>query len=166
MAGSSSSSGKGVGRGIRKGAAIVWEGSLGPDSFDEPLYEFPIERKRDFTRERPLRSYDNQNEDWPKCRHGEDCVVQVYNDDDGGGRRFFRCPRGWVFVFSFMFPKKNLLSVCTRLLFKIVLIFLVICFLFRIQVTQRTVASPDGSIPLLFFPIDNISCTCKVVSST
>ena len=96
-----SSSGKGFGggrgKGVRKGPSIVWEGSLGPDSFEEPIEEFPLERKSDFTRERPLRSYDKRIEDWPKCRHGLDCVVQMYNDCDGGGRRFFRCPRGFVF---------------------------------------------------------------------
>ena len=65
----------------------MWEGSLGPDSFEEPIDEFPLERKSDFTRERPFRSYDKRIEDWPKCRHGLDCVVQMYNDCDGGGLR-------------------------------------------------------------------------------
>ena len=39
------SSGKGFGggrgKGVRKGPPIVWEGSLGPDSFEEPIEEFP-----------------------------------------------------------------------------------------------------------------------------
>ena len=82
---------------MREGPPIVWEGSPDPDSFEEPIEEFPLERKSDFTRERPLRSYDKRIEDWPKCRHGLDCVVQMYNDCDGGGRRFFRYPRGFVF---------------------------------------------------------------------
>jgi hypothetical protein len=56
-----------------KGTPIVWEGSLGPEDFDEPVYHFLVETKRDFTEECPLRGYDNRKEDWPKCRHGEDC---------------------------------------------------------------------------------------------
>jgi hypothetical protein len=44
---------------VRKGPPIVWEGSLGPDSFEEPIEQFSLESKSDFTRERPLRSYDN-----------------------------------------------------------------------------------------------------------
>jgi hypothetical protein len=30
----------------------------------------------------------------------QDCVVQMYNDCDDGGRRFFKCPRGFVFSFN------------------------------------------------------------------
>jgi hypothetical protein len=78
----------------------VWEGSLDPDSFEEPIEQFSLESKSDFTRERPLRSYDNRTEDWPKYCHGEDCVVQMYNNYDGGDRRFFRCPQGFVFPFN------------------------------------------------------------------
>ena len=48
---------------MRKGPSIVWEGSLGLDSFEEPIEEFPLERKSDFTHERPLRSYDKRIED-------------------------------------------------------------------------------------------------------
>jgi hypothetical protein len=43
-------------KGVRKGPPIVWEGSLGPDFFEEPIEQFPLESKTDFTRERPLRS--------------------------------------------------------------------------------------------------------------
>jgi hypothetical protein len=93
---------------VRKGPLIVWEDSLGPYSFEEPIEQFPLESKSDFTRERPLKSYDNRTEDWPKCRHGEDCVVQMYNDFDGGGRRFFRCPRGFVFPFNSHFSYLHL----------------------------------------------------------
>ena len=74
-----SSRGKGFrsgrGRGAAKGTPIVWEGSLGPDFFEEPEYQFPPESKSDFTKECPLRGYDNRKEDWPKCMHGEDCLV-------------------------------------------------------------------------------------------
>jgi hypothetical protein len=28
---------------VRKGPLIVWEGSLGPDSFEEPIEQFPLE---------------------------------------------------------------------------------------------------------------------------
>jgi hypothetical protein len=46
-----------------KGTPIVWEGSLGPEDFDEPVYHFLVETKRDFTKECPLRGYDNRKED-------------------------------------------------------------------------------------------------------
>ena len=111
MSGGGSSSGKCVGKGRGKGGSkgppILWDGSLGPDFFDEPLDEFPLESKSDFTNEAPLRGYDNRKEDWPKCHHGQDCLVQMCNDAEGGGRRFFRCPRGWVFVMNYL-----LLQIC------------------------------------------------------
>ena len=68
----------GSSKGRRKGkeTTIVWEGSLGPDLFEEALYErFPVESKSDFTKEAPLRGYDGRKEEWPKCMHGEDCLV-------------------------------------------------------------------------------------------
>lgn len=95
-----SSSGKGFGfgsgKGGKKGGPITWEGSLGPDEFEEPVYEFPVESKSDFNRERPLRGYDSRKEEWPKCMHGEECVVQMMADGVDGGRRFFKCPYAWV----------------------------------------------------------------------
>jgi hypothetical protein len=94
------SRGKGKGEGM-KGTPIVWEGSLGPDEFDEPVYHFPVESKSDFTKECPLRGYDNRKEVWPKCMHGEDCLVQMFTEGLDGGRRFFKCPRAWVIVFKF-----------------------------------------------------------------
>ena len=49
----------------------MWEGSLGPDFFEEALYErFPVESKSYFTKEAPLRGYDERKEEWPKCMHG------------------------------------------------------------------------------------------------
>ena len=59
----------------RKGPPVVWEGSIGPEFFLEAVYEFPVESKSDFTKETPLRGYDNRREDWPKCIYGEDCLV-------------------------------------------------------------------------------------------
>ena len=55
----------GSGRGKRgtKGTPIVWKGSLGPDFFEELVYQFPTESKSDFTKECPLRGYDNRKED-------------------------------------------------------------------------------------------------------
>jgi hypothetical protein len=65
-----------------KGTLIVWKGSLGPDFFEEPVYQFSPENKSDFTKECPLRGYDNRKEDWPKCMHGEDCLsVDVHRGD-------------------------------------------------------------------------------------
>jgi hypothetical protein len=83
-----------------KGTLIVWEGSLGPEDFDEPVYHFPVETKRDFTKECPLLGYDNRKEDWPKYRHGEDCLVQMFMEGLDGGRRFFKCPRAEVIDFK------------------------------------------------------------------
>jgi hypothetical protein len=60
---SGSSSSRGRGKRVRKGHPIMWEGSLGPDSFEEPIEQFLLESKSDFTHERPLRSYDNCTED-------------------------------------------------------------------------------------------------------
>ena len=52
------------GRGKGKGTTIMWEGSLGPDFFEEALYEkFPVESKSDFTKEAPLRGYDERKEE-------------------------------------------------------------------------------------------------------
>jgi hypothetical protein len=78
--------GTGKGKGGRKGPPIVWEGSLGLDSFSEAVYEFQVESKSAFTKDAPLRGYDNRNEDWPKCMHGEDCLVQMCTEGVDGGR--------------------------------------------------------------------------------
>ena len=50
-----------------KGPPVLSEGSLGPDFFGEALFEFPVQSKSDFTKDNPLRSYDNRREAWPKC---------------------------------------------------------------------------------------------------
>jgi hypothetical protein len=76
----------------------VWEGSRGPDFFQEVVYEFPVESKSDFTNETPLRGYDNRKEDWPNCMHGEDCLVQMCTKRMDGGRRFFKLPRAWIII--------------------------------------------------------------------
>ena len=47
--------GFGKGKGGRKGDSIIWEGPLGPDSFPEPVFEFPPQHKSEFTNETPLR---------------------------------------------------------------------------------------------------------------
>ena len=59
------------------------------------------ESKSDFTKECPLRGYDNRKEDWPKCMHGEDCLVQMFTEGIDGGRRFFKCPQAWVIAITF-----------------------------------------------------------------
>ena len=80
----------------------MWEGSLGPDFFKEALYErFSVESKSDFTKETPLRGYNERKEDWPKCMHGEDCLVQMFTEGIDGGRCFFKCPRAWVIAITF-----------------------------------------------------------------
>jgi hypothetical protein len=98
--GSSSEKGFGTGRGKggRKGPPIVWEGSVCPESYSEAMHEFPVERKGEFTKEKPLREYGDRKEDWPKCRHGEDCLVQMCVEGTNGGRCLFECSRVWVTV--------------------------------------------------------------------
>jgi hypothetical protein len=92
-----SSRGKGKGKAAMKGNPFLWEGPLGPKDFEEAIYDrFPLESKHDFTKEAPLRAYDDRKEEWPKCMHGEDCLVQMYTEGIDGGRRFFKCPRAWV----------------------------------------------------------------------
>ena len=57
------SRGSSRGRGKGKGTTIRWEGPLGLDFFEEALYErFPVESKSDFTKEAPLRGYDERKE--------------------------------------------------------------------------------------------------------
>ena len=59
-------------RGYERDYRFVWEGSVGPEIYPEPLYEFPVQSKSDFSTTKPLRGYDNRKEDWPKCMHGEE----------------------------------------------------------------------------------------------
>ena len=86
----------------RKEDSIIWDGPLGPDSFPEPVFEFPPQHKSEFSNETPLRRYDDHREPWPKCRHGKDCLVQMCTDGMDGGRRFFKCPHAWVILGSFI----------------------------------------------------------------
>ena len=98
------SGGSSRGRGKGKGTTIVWEGSLGLDFFEEALYErFPVESKSDFTKEAPLRGYDERKEEWPKCIHGEDYLVQMFTEGIDGGRCFFKYPRAWVIAITIYF---------------------------------------------------------------
>ena len=90
--GSPSGKDSGRGKGARKGPPIVWLGSIGPEDFPEAVYEFPVESRSDFSKDSPLRGYDNRIEDWPKCMHGEDCLVQMLTEGTDGGRRFFKFP--------------------------------------------------------------------------
>ena len=102
MASGGSSSGKGFGlgrgKGARKGPPIVWPSSIGHEDFLEAVYEFPVESRGDFTKDSALRGYDNRRKDWPKCMHGEDCLMQMCTKGTDGGRRFFKCPRAWVIL--------------------------------------------------------------------
>jgi hypothetical protein len=99
----SGGSSRGKGKEGTKGTPIVWEGSLDPEDFDESVYHFPIETKRDFTKQCPLRGYDNRKEDWPKCRHDKDCLVQMFMEGLDRGRRFFKCPRVEVIGFKILY---------------------------------------------------------------
>ena len=46
-----------------EGNSIVWEGSLGPNFFEEPVYQFPPESMSEFTKKCCLRGYNNRKED-------------------------------------------------------------------------------------------------------
>ena len=124
-----SSSGKGFGRGSgkggRKGPPIVWEDgpTVGPEFFGEAVYEFPVECKFDFTKDNPLRGYDNRREEWPKCLHGEDCVVQMMTKGMDGGRRFFRCLRAWVLAITLCVHNTFVLSSIINTSFFFTLVF-------------------------------------------
>ena len=105
MSSGGSSRGKSVGigrgKGGRKGPPIVWDGPLGPEFFFlEVVYEFPVESKSDFSNDSPLRWYNPCKEDWPRCMHGEDCLVQMCTKGTDGGRRFFKCRQAWVILMT------------------------------------------------------------------
>ncbi|WVZ74513.1 hypothetical protein U9M48_022685, partial [Paspalum notatum var. saurae] len=89
--------GRGRGRGRRGNPPhhFVWEGSFGPEEYEPPLEQFPLEGIHTFVGARRLRPYDDRRDEWPKCAHGEHCVVQVFDSWIDGGRRFYRCPNGY-----------------------------------------------------------------------
>jgi hypothetical protein len=103
---SSSGRGKGVAKGNPnpwKGDHNAWDGSLGPEDFSEAVERFPEQSKGDFSREAPLKNYEKWREPWPKYRHGEDCLVQMFTDGGSdGGRRFFKCPRAIVISSTYL----------------------------------------------------------------
>ena len=66
--------------------------------FSKEVYEFLVESNSDFTKEAPLREYDNRKENWPKCMHGEDCLVHMRAEGMDGGRCFIKCLRAWVIL--------------------------------------------------------------------
>ena len=94
--------GRGGGRGGRRGRGrghletITWPGSFGPEEYEPPVYEFPLEERQDFAPPRRLREYDDRDDVWPQCHHKQPCVIQMYDDWKDAGRRFFRCPNGMV----------------------------------------------------------------------
>ena len=160
MSGGSSSAkgfGHGSGKGGRKGPPIVWEDrpTVGPEFFGEAVYEFPVECKFDFIKDNPLRGYDNRREEWPKCSHGEDCVVQMMTDGTDGGRLFFRCPRAWVLA----------ITLCVHNTFVMSSIINTSFFCFSLPRLRKAASSLDGSILFLFIRIRSTSTTCRIVSS-
>ena len=99
-----SSSGKCFGRGKEEGRVLplCGRGLLVQTSLGR-LYmssHFPVENKSNFCKDNPLRGYDNRKEEWPKCLHSEDCIVQMMTEGTDGGRRFFKFPRAWVLAIT------------------------------------------------------------------
>jgi hypothetical protein len=68
-----SSRGKGKGKAGTKGTPFLWEGSLGPEDFKEALYDrFTLKSKYDFTKEAPLRGYDDRKKSGQNT-----CMVRI-----------------------------------------------------------------------------------------
>jgi hypothetical protein len=73
-----------------------WSGDehdFGPQLWHQqsPYFEanFPLKGKNDFSLMREVRSYTpKQTVLWPRCSHGEFCVMQVYEGWNNFGRRF------------------------------------------------------------------------------
>jgi hypothetical protein len=54
---------------------------------------------------RDVRKYTpNQTVNWPRCAHGEFCVMQIYQGWDNFGRRFWHCSRAWVGKLHDLYP--------------------------------------------------------------
>ena len=148
------SGGSSSGKGLRKGLPIVWEGPVGPEIYPELVFEFSVQSKSEFTITKPLRGYDNRKEEWPKCMHGEDCVVQMMTEGGDGGCRFFKCPRAWVRLNNL-----HLLHVSQ---------FVPILYpryMFQSSVDSDGAGSLGGWIQLIFIQIKNTLSTCRIVSS-
>jgi hypothetical protein len=69
------------------------ENSFGPELWWQQspdfVANFPLKEKCDFTSMREVRSYaPKQSVLWPRCSHGELCVMQVYEGWNNFGRRF------------------------------------------------------------------------------
>lgn len=100
-------------------AMSSWSGddaSFGPALWTEQDPEFrsnfPVLGKRDFQSMRDVRSYaPNQPVNWPRCAHGEFCVMQVYQGWNNSGRRFWHCPFEWVSKATWL-PSPYFLLVC------------------------------------------------------
>jgi hypothetical protein len=143
------------GRGKGKRTPFLWEGLLGPNFFEEALYDkFPVESKRDFTKEAPLRGYDDRKEEWPKCMHGEDCLMQMFTKGIDGGRHFFKCPRAWVI---------DITIYCFNMLLFYTTTYKPYCSL---PCLQKNVVSLGRSILELFIHMRSTSTTCRTVSSS
>ena len=92
-------------------AMSSWSGddeTVGPTVWTEqdPDFKgnFPVLDKRDFRSMRDVRSYaPNQPVNWPRCAHGEFCVMQVYQGWNHSGRRFWHCPYASVSIATMTF---------------------------------------------------------------
>jgi hypothetical protein len=83
-----------------------WTGADDDDSLSPALWSpqdlefntnFLVLDKRDFKSMRDVRKYaPNKMVNWPRCAHGEFCVMQVYQGWDNSGRRFWHYSRAWV----------------------------------------------------------------------
>lgn len=76
----------------------------GPEHYSPPDDAFPLHFKHDV-----CYGKHRHTTYWPKCRHNEDCIVQMFDGPKHGGRQFFRCPRGTV-SFSYV----PFLPICVR----------------------------------------------------
>ena len=155
----SGGSSRGRGKGVKKGSPWeddpnAWEGGLGSLDFSEAVERFPKECKRDFTRDYPLKNYDKRREEWLKCMHGEDCLVQMMTEGPDGGRRFFKCPRAIVnAIINPFFSIFSLQLPLTRSTY------------YRVLLPSKAAGLLGGSILVHFGRISSTSSTCRNGSS-
>jgi len=122
--------------------------------FSEEVYKFPVESKSDFSDDSPLRGYDPCKEDYSRCMHGKDCLVQMCAEETDGGRCFFKCPQAWVILTSTSLLNMVLLfRICNTTL------------LLQSYTAQRTASLLGGSIRLQFIRIRSTFITFRIVSS-
>jgi hypothetical protein len=115
---------------------------------------FPLKGKSDFRSIHDVRSYAlKQTVLWPRCSHGEFCVMQVYHGWNNSGHCFWHYPHAWVSnVHKFV---HHVSLVCYH--------FLAFC---GTPPNQRIAVSHNKWIHQLLISINSTSTTSRMSSST